>query len=803
MILARALLLLLAAGRLGATPVSGAPVTTPTTPAAPASTLETAEPAPTPTGTPNPNTTPPRYVPPPGVEISGEQRASLIQVFLLGSRPLPPELVTIIGSQLGGPVVPGPGGQLLFNGRPLSTGQVAAAIQPQVGRLVADLADAQGRGRANPAVAYSLLGLAQSAPGLVSDDSQAFLGGLARAYVPTGLSARAPWASAFSGRTDVQDALASANPMGGAAARAVPTAAPAAADPRRALEEALRGLAFTTPDGRRLTYEQARASGNAVLVKFTGSWCPHCNTAEMHRMVGDLQSRLAGRGLSVLGVSVDFRPTPQHPTPEAFARASGIPLAQVTSEQAGGMGADRYPSFAIIGRDGLLAWRQGPGEALDPAALSRQLELALNPARGPPPAPTEDAPASTAHGSSVRIRADYGTSSASGSGTIIGRRENADGTFTYTVVTAAHVVSDHFENWRAPRGMRVEGLVDGRMQEVGSGTTLAMAPGDGHLELAHRRVNGQIVDSRYIQRRPDIALLRFTSRESLPVAPVVGPGYQASRGQDVLSVGFDGGGPYVQVPTRLNGAGTNWHGLDVNIEATPGGGRSGGGLFNPQGQLMGVCWGGGCGGSYVGPDGVHQILDGAGLGDLYKSVSTSDGTLPATPPAWWTAVRAPREPAPGAFAYRGPEPPPSPGGTPFFGGASGSCGPGGCSGAGGQLAGGPNFDGGGSCPSGGCGGGRTVPTSAPSPGPGGPSSGPGKPGGGKGPKGGGSGGGGSKGGGAGAESASKGGGGWGCAGSANAAGPNPGPADVGGLDLWLLTLIAARRLRRRPGGRTA
>ena len=88
-----------------------------------------------------------------------------------------------------------------------------------------------------------------------------------------------------------------------AAARGRPAAA-APPDRREAPAFSLRAL-----DGRPLTL--ARFRGKAVLLNFWATWCAPCR-AEIPRLVA-LQEKFAGRGLQIVGISLDDDLAPVRP----------------------------------------------------------------------------------------------------------------------------------------------------------------------------------------------------------------------------------------------------------------------------------------------------------------------------------------------------------------------------------------------------------------------------------------------------------------------------------------------------------
>ncbi len=137
----------------------------------------------------------------------------------------------------------------------------------------------------------------------------------------------------------------------------------------------------------------------------------------------------------------------------------------------------------------------------------------------------------------------------------------------------------------------------------------------------------------------DVGLISIPTAEILPAAKVAGIEHQVKQGDIVASIGCNGGDlptlEKIQV-TELN----RFLGPD-NIECTgmPVQGRSGGGLFDRSGQLVGVCFAVDKEekrGLYAGLPVIHKLLDQSKLSALYKQSEiqqqTSEPEIPAAEP---------------------------------------------------------------------------------------------------------------------------------------------------------------------------
>jgi thiol-disulfide isomerase/thioredoxin len=203
---------------------------------------------------------------------------------------------------------------------------------------------------------------------------------------------------------------------------------------------------------------------------------------------------------------------------------------------------------------------------------------------------------------SVRLRVDDAKGRAYGTGTIIDSREDQA-----LIITCGHlfreskgkatVVVDLFE--ATPQGARSTAQITGR------------------------------VISYDLER--DVALVAIWPGRPVGVAPIAPPRTAIQRGDRVVSVGCNNG----QDPTLLAARITS---LDryqgpPNIEASgaPVEGRSGGGLFNQDGQLIGVCFAAdyeGNEGLYAALQAIHDELNYRGLGAIAAStdrVHVADG----------------------------------------------------------------------------------------------------------------------------------------------------------------------------------
>jgi hypothetical protein len=233
-----------------------------------------------------------------------------------------------------------------------------------------------------------------------------------------------------------------------------------------------------------------------------------------------------------------------------------------------------------------------------------------------PREPLKDAYSNELINSSVRLRVDDPGGHSYGTGTIIDARSGEA-----LVITCGHL----FRDSKGKGPVMVE---------------LFAATPEGVRVVA--QVPGQIID--YNLDR-DIGLVSIRPNGPVRVAPIAPTQTVIERGDRLTSVGCDRG----QNPTALAARVTNVDRYQgpPNIEASgaPVEGRSGGGLFNSAGQLVGVCFAAdyeGNEGLYTALESIHDEMDRLNLSDVYRTadqaaprsdaVATQPPAATATPP---------------------------------------------------------------------------------------------------------------------------------------------------------------------------
>jgi hypothetical protein len=159
------------------------------------------------------------------------------------------------------------------------------------------------------------------------------------------------------------------------------------------------------------------------------------------------------------------------------------------------------------------------------------------------------------------------------------------------------------------------------------------------------QVAGQVVD--YNLDR-DIGLVSIRPGAEVHVAPIAPAQTVVERGDRVTSVGCNQGKDPTALATRVTNVDRYQGPPNIEAGGAPIEGRSGGGLFNSAGQLIGVCFAAdyeGNEGLYTALDSIHDELDHLGLSDIYRGLAAtapandqvaSQQPLPttATPPVY-------------------------------------------------------------------------------------------------------------------------------------------------------------------------
>lgn len=205
-----------------------------------------------------------------------------------------------------------------------------------------------------------------------------------------------------------------------------------------------------------------------------------------------------------------------------------------------------------------------PAPTQDAMIIRGQSEPAVTFAHGNSPAPpaaeqlaSSDA-IERARLATVRIRVDEQNTTAYGTGTVVHTHGNEA-----LVLTCGHLFRD---------------------MTPGSQLTVDLFPSSGM-----QTVPARLVDFKADRTSEDIGLITFVLPFPIEPIPVVPPGQSLAIGQSVFSWGCDHGDDPTIRQTKISNI-NRYHGpANVEIAGAPAVGRSGGGLFDAAGRLIGVC----------------------------------------------------------------------------------------------------------------------------------------------------------------------------------------------------------------------
>lgn len=192
---------------------------------------------------------------------------------------------------------------------------------------------------------------------------------------------------------------------------------------------------------------------------------------------------------------------------------------------------------------------------------------------------------------SVRLRVEDGQGRSFGTGTIIDARQGEA-----LVITCGHI----FRETKGKGPVTVE-----LFEPTASGVRPA------------GQFTGQVIS--YDLDR-DIGLVSIRPDRAVAVAPVAPTGCPLERGDRVTSVGCSNGADPTVMSTRITSLGRYQGPPNIQAAGAPVEGRSGGGLFNEDGQLIGICYAAdyeGNEGLYAALDSIQNELDKIGLSEIY------------------------------------------------------------------------------------------------------------------------------------------------------------------------------------------
>jgi thiol-disulfide isomerase/thioredoxin len=352
-------------------------------------------------------------------------------------------------------------------------------------------------------------------------------------------------------------------------------------------------------------------AGDLVLLDFASPTCGPC-----HQMISTIES-LQAAGYPIRRVDVTREPelaqrfsVTQVPCFVMLAdgQETGRIVGATSRQQLERMFQDASGRIRAQSPDAMPPadpWSGAGSAGVEPSAKSEGATYPTRPnslsAAAVPRVESKDEFSSELISSSVRLRVDDASGHSYGTGTIIDARSGEA-----LIITCGHLFRDSkgkgpilVELFAAtPQGVRVVG-----------------------------KVPGQVID--YTLDR-DIGWVSIRPDGPVRAAPVAPTQTVVDRGDRVTSVGCDHGKDPTALATRVTNVDRYQGPPNIEAGGAPVEGRSGGGLFNSTGQLIGVCFAAdyeGNEGLYTAIESIHDELDRLGLSDIYRATKT--GTSPA------------------------------------------------------------------------------------------------------------------------------------------------------------------------------
>ena len=345
-----------------------------------------------------------------------------------------------------------------------------------------------------------------------------------------------------------------------------------------------------------LPANHAEAS-DAVLVSFSSSHCPPC------RAMQPVLAQLQQNGVPVRHVDVNQEPHLAQrygirQTPTFVVVSAGKEVTRMVGRQSYHdlrAALDVDLGGPLIQTDSTVQSSAQPRTRLSPL---RSHDLANTLAAAPrSSAPRNEAMPSIAvaggieraEAATVRLKVHDGRGFGVGTGTII----DTKGEYAL-VLTCGHLFRENQGKGR----LDIELFVGGQTKTV----------------------PGRVLD--YDAEDRDIALVEIKPGFEVQPVPLLSKGQPLQSGQSVYSFGCDRGDDPSRRDSRITGVNKYTHNQsNVEIDGAPIDGRSGGGLFDQQGRLIGVCNAAdykGDVGIYTGPGIVQWQLDRLQLSNLYQ-----------------------------------------------------------------------------------------------------------------------------------------------------------------------------------------
>jgi thioredoxin len=333
---------------------------------------------------------------------------------------------------------------------------------------------------------------------------------------------------------------------------------------------------YVTDDGRPgyVADYGAVPNNDTVLLDFRADWCGPC------RMMDPVVSSLMAEGLPVRRVNIDQE--------RDLANRFGVQSIPCFVLLVNGHEVDRVVGATDRSRLDAMFSRNGVGAAVTTA---RGQSPGLLPPASAIPFPTTDRNSLPTEPivpvTSSRLTRETST------------QHNPPSTFDSAPPPYDSLI-------RASARLRIE---DDHGISVGSGTIIDARSGEaliitcGHMfrdaakdgkiwvdlfgPAAPQAVEGKLID---YDLKSEVGLVRITTTYPVKVARLAPAGYVVRSGDQVISVGCDGGADATARETHVTSINRYAGAANLEVAFQPVQGRSGGGLFTPDGLIVGVCY---------------------------------------------------------------------------------------------------------------------------------------------------------------------------------------------------------------------
>ena len=355
-----------------------------------------------------------------------------------------------------------------------------------------------------------------------------------------------------------------------------------------------------------LATTQAAFGGDAILLDFSSAHCAPCQAMK------PTLARLASKGVAIRHVDVVTEPHLAarygiRKTPTYVVLSGGQEIARLIGQQsmpalqaalASSPSGPRIPTRAM---DPSFQNIAAPATRLAPLAGGTSATVApVSIISEAMPTVSLAQAIEIARAATVRLRVHDGHGYGAGTGTVIDT--NGDQAL---VLTCGHL----FRENKGQGKIEVDVYVGGQTHTVA----------------------GELLD--YDADTHDVALVAIRPGFQMQPVPMIHPRERVRAGQTAFSFGCDRGADPSRRDTRITGVDKYDQHLGVSnleIAGAPIDGRSGGGLFDETGRLIGVCNAAdyeGDVGIYAGPGSVQWQLDKTGLSTIYKRARPAQARL--------------------------------------------------------------------------------------------------------------------------------------------------------------------------------